>query len=150
MFWDGRSLEGGFWYNSWHGDFQANKELGNIFMIWVALKMESPQNLDGKLDSIMSDLATSSKYLCFLSTSPFCWGVYGQVYWCRMPSFWRRTVVSWFTNSVPLSVLTAYTILENWVWIIWKNCSKIEFTWNLFCKRNVQVAWLKSATTVKT
>jgi len=54
-------------------------------MMYVAVRRQSPQNWMGILDRNNKALAVSNKCLCFLSTTPFCYGVAVQEVWCMKP-----------------------------------------------------------------
>ena len=82
--------------------------------MYVAVKTHSPQYLKGNFDWNNSALAVSSKYLCFLSTTPFCWGVYGQILWCIMSLVWKKYTASAEVNSKPLSDLMDFNLVWNW------------------------------------
>jgi len=61
----------------------------------------STQKYFGKLVSFKSVLASSSKDLFFLSTTPFCYGVLGVEKQCLIPNFSQNFSNFSFWNSPP-------------------------------------------------
>ena len=105
---------GCLWYNISYGDLFWRSLVGNLFIIYVAVNTHSPKYFVGNFDWNKSALAVSSKYLCFLSTTPFCWGVYGQILWCIMSLVWKKYTASAEVNSKPLSDLMDFNLVWNW------------------------------------
>ena len=83
---------------------------------------------------------------CFLSTTEFCCGVYGQEKKWMMPWVLRRDVKA---NSGALSYLMALTLQLYWVLTNCKNSWNTVATKPLSFKRYSQVTLVQSSTKVK-
>ena len=98
-------ISGAWWNNISYGVFQFKTAEGNLFMTYVEARMQTPQNLKGKLAWILMALAVLTRCLCSLSTLPFCWGVLGTLLWCSIPCFLNTSEQKSWKNYVPLSLL---------------------------------------------
>lgn len=88
--------------------------------------------------------------LCFLSATPFCYGVSTQVVWCKMPLDWKNSFGSSLVpNSKALSDLITLTLVENCLSTRDKKFCKVENALDLADRRNVHVHLEKSSTIVK-
>lgn len=57
---------------------------------------------------------TSNRCLCFGSTIPFCWGVYGHVLWCTISLLWSNDWHEDSRKSESLSVLMILMCFWDW------------------------------------
>ena len=76
-------------------------------------------------------MVVSIKWLCFLSARPFCWGVYGQKIWWKMPLKARydsKTLEVYFPLPSDLKLLI---VVENYFLTIALNIRNLEQTSNL-------------------
>src|SRR5438045_9511529 len=83
-------------------------------------------------------LAASMRVRFFLSTTPFCCGVYGAENSCLIPSSSRNSSILVFLNSVPLSLLILLIFTSNSFWAFLANFLKVSCTSLLSCKKNTQ------------
>jgi len=88
-----------------------------IFYLWDRLLLGQcpPIKYFGTLLSNMMAHATSRRCLLFISTVPFCWGIFGHVDWCWIPLFWRNSLRLLLKYLVLLSLLKMETFVSNCV-----------------------------------
>ena len=76
-------------------------------------KLPQPKKLSETLYSESIDLATSIKVLFFLSITPFYSGVYLDENSCLIPLSVHNSSTLVFLNSLPLQLLTFFTLRSN-------------------------------------
>ena len=85
------------------GNFSSR--LTTKFLILVAWRIVAPHIILGRPESISKHLAISSSVLLHLSANPFCCGVSGMVFACRMPASKQYILNCSERNSFALSCL---------------------------------------------
>src|SRR6266498_5121134 len=108
-------------------------------MAWHAVLTASAQNWSEVLYSSSIVLAASMRVRFFLSTTPFCCGVYGAENSCLIPSSSRNFSMLVFLNSLSLSLLILLIFTSNSFWALLTNFLKVSYTSLLSCKKNIQV-----------
>lgn len=111
----------------------------------VAEVNASPHQERGIWASIKEARTTSNRWRFFLSATPFCWGVEGQVVWWTIPYVAKCCWMSELRYSPPLSLQRAWTYALYWVRIIAWNFWNSKFTYPLDFIRHTQVILLQSS-----
>ena len=91
--------------NSSAGHFSSPR-LTTKFLILAAWRIAAPHIILGSPDSMRKHLAISSSVLLHLSANPFCCGVSGMVFSCRMPASKQYVLNCTERNSFALSYLS--------------------------------------------
>ena len=87
------------------GHFSSTR-LTTKFLIFVAWRIAAPRIILGSLETMSKHLAISSSVLLHLSANPFCFGVSGMVFSCRMPASKQYVLNCSVRNSFALSCLS--------------------------------------------
>ena len=109
------------------------------FVAWQVVSTTSAQKCFGVLYSSSIVLAISMSVRFFLSTTPFCWGVYVAENSCEIPSSSRKVSTFAFLNFVQLSLRTFLIFTSNWFWAFLAKFLKIFWTCNLSSRKNTHV-----------
>ena len=71
-------------YSSLWGDLFKRRGVSILFIMWVVVSMQSPQNSKGRCDWNLEALAIFHRCWGFVSTMAFCCGVSTQLSWWMM------------------------------------------------------------------
>ena len=123
---------------SYLASFQPN----TLLETWQAVLIASAQKLSEILYSESIDLAISIKVLFFLSTRPFCSGVYlvENSYLIPFSSYYSSTLV--FLNSLPLSLLTFFTLSSNSFSALVMNFLNMSYVSALSWRKKTHLSWI--------
>ena len=91
--------------------FGHSSRLTSKFLILVAWRIPAPHIILRRPESMSKHLAISSSFLLHLSANPFCCGVSGMVFSCKMPASKQYILNCSERNSFALSCLIA---LPSW------------------------------------
>lgn len=94
--------------------------VGNLFNMYVTVDITSPHNSFGRCLTFNIIPTIFIMVQFFLSLIPFCWGVYGGITSCTIPSF-VHSVSKYFETSPP-SVLRTLILWPLCLYLISTSC----------------------------
>jgi hypothetical protein len=118
---------------------------GDLFTKYFVVSTASTQNSCVSPTPLSMLLALSINVLFILSTTPFCCGVYGVVFWHAMPHYLQNYSKSFPHNSPPLSVLNTLIFLS--IWFSTRDLNSLNFlkTYDFFLRKYIHVFLEKSS-----
>jgi hypothetical protein len=115
-------------YHTSCGVDSTNVDEGDLFTKCFSMSTTSTQNSCASLEPLSMILAFSINVLFILSTTPFCFGVYGLVFMCVIPHYLQNHSKFFPHNSPPFPFLI--TLIFLFVWFSTRDLSSLKFSKN--------------------